>query len=64
MYFEYGEKEISYLKGKDQKLKEVIEADRSHKTDSGYGSVFVDRVSYYRAADLDKGTGDDLEKDA
>ena len=25
MYFEYGEKEISYLKGKDQKLKEVIE---------------------------------------
>lgn len=25
MYFEYGEKEISYLKEKDQKLKEVIE---------------------------------------
>ena len=62
MYFEYGEKEISYLKGKDQKGSD--RADRSHKTDSGYGSVFVDRVSYYRAADLDKGTGDDLEKDA
>lgn len=58
MYFEYGEKEISYLKGKDQKLKEVIEQIGPIKR------VFIDRASYYRAADLDKGTGDDLEKDA
>jgi hypothetical protein len=59
MYFEYGEKEISYLKGKDQKLKEVIEQIGPIKR-----TVDADRASYYRAADLDKGTEDDLEKDA
>ena len=48
MYFKYGETELEYLKQKDKKLAEVMEA------------IFFRGTSHYRTADFYESAGDDM----
>ena len=57
MYFKYGETELEYLKQKDKKLAEVMEAIGMIER---YGSFFFRGTSHYRTADFYESAGDDM----
>ena len=61
--FEYGEKEISYLRSKDKRIAEVIDQIGLIQREVD-ADLFSCCASYYRTADFDKGTGNNLAADA
>lgn len=59
MYFQYGDKEIEYLRSKDKKLAEVIDKvghiDRTVDTD-----LFSSVVHHIRSANIHQGSADHM----
>lgn len=61
MFFQYGEKEITYLKQKDKCLAEVI--DKIGKVEREVdGDLFSGYSSYYWSANFYKGTSNNMEE--
>ena len=64
LYFEYAEKETSYLKSKDKRLGEVIDRVGPIYREVDPDLFFFRYPSYYRTTDFDKSTSYDLETQA
>lgn len=60
MYFKYGETELKYLKQKDKKLAEVMEAIGMIERQVDTDLFFFRGTSHYRTADFYESAGDDM----